>query len=300
MQSSKLGYFIKLVFVFLLVVAGFISLLKETVFVTHKAEVKERQTVLSEASVSSIVPLDNLKSEITPVAINSTNDYMVRVPILMYHHVRSCIPITQTLNFGLSVTPEQLDQQLSYIRQNGYQTISLNDLADALENKTPLPPRSLILTFDDGYRDFYTSAFPLLKKYNLRAVSFYIVGYSNYPDYMNWDMVREIHDSGLVDVESHTMDHPMLTKLTPDQERAEIFDSKRILEEQLNKKVNYFDYPYGDLNDQVVSLVAQAGYKLAVGVKVGSDLHSSKILDLKRVPINGFDSFDVFKSKLDK
>lgn len=300
MHQSKLGYFIKLVFVFLLVIAGFLSLLKETVFVTKKAEVKELQTVLSEASITSSVPLDNLKSEITPVSITSTNDYMVRVPILMYHHIRSGIPVTQTLNFGLSVSPELLDQQLAYIRQYGYQTISLNDLADSLDNKTPLPPKALILTFDDGYRDFYTAAFPLLKKYNLRAVSFYIVGYANYPDYMNWNMVREIHNSGLVDVESHTIDHQMLTKLPVEQEKSEIFDSKRILEENLNKKVNFFAYPYGDLNDQVINLVAQAGYKLAFGVKVGSDLRSSQQLDLKRVPINGFDSFDIFKAKLDR
>jgi peptidoglycan/xylan/chitin deacetylase (PgdA/CDA1 family) len=116
---------------------------------------------------------------------------------------------------------------------------------------------------------------------------------------MNWDMVRQIHSSGLVDVESHTLGHLMLTQLTPEQERNEIFESKRILEEKLNKKINVFAYPYGDLNDQVVNLVKEAGYKLAFSTRIGSDLHSNERFILKRVSINGFDSFDVFKAKLD-
>ncbi len=299
-QSAKASFFIKILFIFLLLIAGFLSLLKETVFVERKAETLAVENVLGQKVQVEPFYSETLKSEIIPVAINPTLDHTVRVPVLMYHYIRNGIPVTETLSYGLSISPEQLDQQLSYIAQNGYQTISLNDLADSLENKTPLPPKSVILTFDDGYRDFYTTAFPLLKKYNLRAVSFYIVGYSNYPSYMNWDMIREIHSSGLVDVESHTLGHLMLTQLPPDQAKNEIFESKRLLEEKLNKKVNFFAYPYGDYNDEVVSLVVQAGYKLAFGTKVGSDLHASEKYFLKRVPINGFDSFDVFKAKLDK
>ncbi len=298
-KSSKIGFFIKILFVFLLVIAGFLSLLKETVFVIRKAETPSVENVLGKSTQVQQLYSESLKSEITPVSIHSATDYAARVPVLMYHYIRSGISAADTLAYGLSISPEQLDQQLSFIEQNGYQTISLNDLSDALENKTPLPPRSVILTFDDGYRDFYTTAFPLLKKYNLRAVSFYVVGYSNYPGYMNWDMVSEIHKSGLIDVESHTLGHLMLTQLTPEQAKNEIFESKRILEEKLNKKVNFFAYPYGDSNEGIVNLVAQAGYKLAFGTRVGSDLHTGEKLTLKRVPVNGFDSFDVFKAKLD-
>ncbi len=299
MKQSQITYFLKLVFVFSLVIAGFVSLLKETVFVTRRAEVKQSETVLSENIPGQTLAFDSLKSEIKPVKVNSSSDYMVRVPVLMYHYIRTGVPVTETLSQGLSVGPEMLDQQLNYIAQNGYQTISFNDLYEALENKTPLPPKSVILTFDDGYRDFYTTAFPLLKKYNLRAVSFYVVGYYNYPGYMNWDMVSEIHSSGLVDVESHTLGHLMLTTLPIEAAKNEIFESKRILEEKLQKKVNYFAYPYGDFNEGVVNLVKEAGYKLAFSTRVGSDLHSSEKMFLKRVSVNGYDSFDVFKAKLD-
>jgi peptidoglycan/xylan/chitin deacetylase (PgdA/CDA1 family) len=281
-----------------LIIAGFLSFLKEAVFVERKVEKAKTERVLGQVAIES-PRFDSLQSEIKATRSTSLSDFTVRLPVLMYHYIRSVAPVTDSLAYSLSVTPEVLDQQLSYIAQNGYQTISLNDLSDSLENHAPLPPKSVILTFDDGYRDFYTTAFPLLKKYNLRAVSFYVVDYFNFPGYMNWDMVREIHKSGLVDVESHTLGHLMLTNLQPDQAKNEIFESKRILEEQLQKKVNYFAYPYGDFNDEVVNLVKSAGYKLAFGTKVGSDLRSSESLFLKRVPVNGFDSFEVFKAKLD-
>lgn len=299
MKQSKFGYFLKLIFVFLLALAGFLSLLKETILSTKQAQTLATVDVLGQKTQSPNIFAESIKNEITPAVFLASNDFTVRVPILMYHYVRVGVPISETISYTLSVTPEQLDTQLQYIQQNGYQTISLNDLYDALENKIPLPPKSVILTFDDGYRDFYTDAFPLLKKYNLRAVSFYIAGYLNYPTYMNLKMLKEIHNSGLVDIESHTVGHLMLTKLTPEQAKTEIFESKKILEQSLRKKVNYFAYPYGDLNESIVTLVKDAGYKLGFSTRVGSDQHQSEKYYLKRITVSGYDSFDTFKTKLD-
>lgn len=291
--------FIKLLFIVVLIIAGFLSLLKETVFVTKKSPQVKAQKVLSVRNIPvQTLSALNFSPQVTATTSTLRSDFTVHVPVLMYHYIRSGISITENISYGLSITPEVLEQQLKYIADNGYQTISLNDLSDSLDNHTPLPPKSVVLTFDDGYRDFYTTAFPLLKKYNLRAVSFYVVDYFNYPGYMTWDMVKEIHNSGLVAFESHTLGHLMLTSLKPEEARREVFESKKILEEVLNKKVTVFAYPYGDFNDEIVNLVKEAGYKLAFSTRIGSDSHSSERFILKRVSVNGFDSFDVFKAKL--
>lgn len=229
----------------------------------------------------------------------SASTFVLRIPILMYHYVRTGIPITDQLSYRLSVTPVVLEEQLKFLADNGYFTISLVDLETSLENRLPLPPKSVVLTFDDGYRDFYSSAFPLLKKYNLRAVSFYVVDYANYPGYMSWDMVKEIQESGLVDVESHTLSHLPLSKLVSEQKTKEIFESKKLLEQKLEKKVNYLAYPYGDFDDSVVQLTQQAGYHLAFGTNSGTRHTKGEKFFLKRVAVNGEDSFETFKYKLD-
>ncbi len=290
----------KLLFVTLIIFGG-IYFLSQQIFHTEVKKPNLVPEVLAESSTSQ--PLEPLVQPVFPTvqvsqSPGSVADFSVSIPVLMYHYVRTGVAVTDQMSYQLSVAPEMLDQQLSYLHDQGFQTISLSDLDESLSEGTPLPPKSVILTFDDGYRDFYTSAFPLLKKYNLRAVSFYIVGYSNYPTYMNWDMVKEIHNSGLVDVESHTLSHFLLTKLPLDQQRKEIFDSKKTLEEILHKKVNYFAYPYGDFNQQVLSLAAEAGYKLAFGTDPGLQQKSSEKLSLKRITISGFDNFDKFVEKL--
>lgn len=298
MRASSSNYLLKLIFVFVLIIAGALSLLKETSYNQQPKPPQNRERILNEKTSPNPLIEGSLAPKINLLSSNSIGDYTVKVPILMYHYIRSGVPVTEELSYNLSVSPEVLDQQLSFLASNGYQTISLNDLYDSLENAIPLPPKSVILTFDDGYRDFYTSAFPLLKKYNLRAVVFYIVGYFNYPGYMTWNMLAEIHNSGLVDIESHTLGHPMLTKIDYIEAKREVVDSKKILEQKLNKKVKYFAYPYGDYDQGVVNLVKEVGYNLAFGTVPGSVLRKSESYTLHRVGISGFDSFEQFVTKL--
>lgn len=296
---SRLSYFLKLIFVLVLISTGLLSFLKETSFFNQRPKLSQnQQRSLTEKIFPNSLVANSLVPKINFLTNNATGDYVIKVPILTYHHIRSDVPLTEELTYGYSVSPAVLDQQLSFLANNSYQTISLNDLNDSLENTTPVPPKSVILTFDDGYRDFYTLAFPLLKKYNLRAVVFYIVGYFNYPSYMTWNMLAEIHNSGLVDVESHTLEHPLLTKIDSNEAKREIFESKKILEQKLNKKIKYFAYPYGNYDERVVNLVKEAGYNLAFGTLPGSTLRKSARFILHRVGISGFDSFEQFKTKL--
>src|SRR3990172_5629790 len=263
------GNFFKKVLISIFILAGCFSFLKEFYWTefsnvnrielnTPKIRVNKILATSSQTKLADEVASVSAKQKLNVVA---KNDFVVNIPVLMYHYVRDAVPPSEELSYHLSVRIEELDKQFSYLAQNGYQTLSLNDLYESLVNRTPLPPKSVVITFDDGYRDFYFNAFPIIKKYNLRVVSFYVVNYTTYPNYMDWPMLREIHSSGLVDVESHTLSHFLLTTLSKEEARKEIFESKRILEESLNKKINYFAYPYGDYNEDVVNLVSEAGYR---------------------------------------
>jgi peptidoglycan/xylan/chitin deacetylase (PgdA/CDA1 family) len=288
---------LKTFFISLLIVAGLASLIKETVF-QNRGEVLAANNYSTTTGLQDFLLEHYLNNTGSKIEKSEKGSFSLRVPVLMYHYIRRGILPRDRIPYILTVTPEDFDKQLGFLSSEGYQTISLNDLYDSLENKTPLPKKSVILTFDDGYKDFYTNVFPLLKKYNFRAVNFFITGYTSNSLYMNWDELREIHESGLVDIESHTLSHFDLTKIPLEVAMREIFDSKKILEENLKKKVNYFAYPYGSYNNLIVDLVKKAGYKLAFSTNPGVDLHSSEQFFLKRVTVSGFDTLETFKAKL--
>lgn len=292
------GYLLKSFLIIFVVLGGIISLIIQFFPTVEIASAQTEKVASFSATVADdFIPQATSSAQIAPEKLNN---FSVRVPVLMYHYIRNNLAITDELSFKLSVSPQNLEQQLSYLAENGYLTLSLGDLYESLETQTPLPPKSVVLTFDDGFRDFYTTAFPLLKKYNLRAVNFYVAGYAGYPGYMNWDMVREMHRSGLVDIQSHTLSHLPLTKLAPEIRHKEIVESKAILEANLNKKVNYFAYPYGEYDETVIQLTAAAGYRLAFSTRPGGLQLPSEKYFLKRTSINGQDDLEVFKYKLEK
>lgn len=298
--------FLKKVFVSVLILAGLMSFLKEFYW-DEFSNVNRIEMTIPKIRANQILATSSatrLANEVASISarqkldVVAKDDYVLNVPVLTYHYIRDAVPPTEELSYHLSVKTADLDNQFAYLAKNGFQTISLNDLYESLVNHTPLPPKSVVLTFDDGYRDFYFNAFPIIKKYNLRVVSFYVVNYTGYPNYMDWAMLREIHNSGLVDVESHTLSHFLLTKLSSEEARKEIFESKRILEEGLGKKVNYLAYPYGDYNEEIVNLVREAGYRLSFSTRPGTELRSSEQLFLKRVTVSGFDTIETFRVKL--
>ncbi len=303
MENKNQSNFIQIILVILIVVFGAISAANQLFISKGTAIIPseiQAQTFNTFPSMDTTLPKLQTNAVVSSVSEKQvgTEEFEVKVPILTYHHVRDVLLVADRSDIEFSVSPKSLEEQLSYLHDKGFQTLSLNDLAASFENREPLPPKSVILTFDDGFRDFYTNAFPLLKKYNMRAVSFYVVGYSKFPGYMDTQMLREIHNSGLVDVQAHSMSHLMLTKLTPEEQRSEIFESKRILEEILSKKVNYFAYPYGDFDQNIINLVREAGYKLAFGTLPGDILRKSDYLSLPRLAVTGFDDLKRFSQKL--
>ncbi|NGQ94507.1 polysaccharide deacetylase family protein [Brevibacillus sp. SYP-B805] len=210
-----------------------------------------------------------------------------QVPILMYH----CISAGSN---NLYVEPQRFDLQLRNLLKQGYTPITSRELVKSWFSGTPLPARPIVLTFDDGYRDNYTNAFPLLKKYRVKATLFVITGAVGKPNYLTWPQIEEMAKSGLVDVESHTVHHPDMSKLTPEQARMELTVSKAMLEAHLHQPVTLFAYPMGIYRPFLFPILREAGYQAAFTTRSGLTQYYNGLYTLKRLHVVNTDTFAEF------
>jgi peptidoglycan/xylan/chitin deacetylase (PgdA/CDA1 family) len=215
-------------------------------------------------------------------AINPSN---LKLPILMYHRIDANHLPGEKDPFGLMVSPANFESQLIYLKQNGYSTIGLDDLYKAFYTGQKLPAKSVILTFDDGFQDNYTYAFPLLKKYQYKGTFFVVTGYTNNnPHYMTSAEIEEMSDSGM-DIESHTVSHLHLDRLTPEQVTKELSESKKALRELTGKDIFFMAYPFGSYSLSVAQTAQNSGYIMAVTTKPGKNQVSTSPFDLERIMI---------------
>lgn len=198
-----------------------------------------------------------------------------KVPTLMYHSITDDMSyIEYPIN---AVSPINFEKQLQYIRDNNYQTIFFEDLENLGKYTRPI-----LLTFDDGFIDFYNEAFPLLKKYNQKATLFIIVGYISCENYCTVEQLKEMEESGLVDVQVHTQSHQNLTTIVGEKLEAEVVESKKILSKYLNnKQINSICYPYGAYNKKVSNLVSK-NYTYAITMDEGC--YDTKLYSLQEIP----------------
>lgn len=212
--------------------------------------------------------------KIAAVAHAAAPTTMMNVPIVIYHQ-----------------TPADFERQLTTLLAKGYVTISLDELYNAATSGSKLPPKPIVLSFDDGFANQMT-AFQILSKYQQKAVYYVFPGggciglertrFDCGDDYLNWDKVIELDKSGLVTIASHTMTHANLTALDSDMALWQLSQSKEILETKLGHPVRHFAYPYGALNQRITELVRQAGYVTAVTTKSGTEFTPAQLLSLPR------------------
>jgi len=201
-----------------------------------------------------------------------------KVLVLNFHKI-------DMLEHALSVAPADFDHQMQYLSEQGYHTITPNELFKALKKGAELPDKPILITFDDGYADNYVNAYPILKKYGFTATFFVITDFiSHDPRFMTWQQIREMHDNGFT-IGSHTVHHTPLTELTNEQVTTELIDSSQMIEQKIGEKPRFFAYPTGAYNDEVRRLVHQAGYKLAFTVRYGQVDSDSNLCSVERIPI---------------
>lgn len=191
----------------------------------------------------------------------------VNIPILLYHYLEP-IDTKDRLRAGMTVTPEKFAEQLDLIKRSGVETLTISQVA-ALLGGSAAKGKKIALTFDDGYRDFYQYAFPLLKKYQIKATVYVIYNAINDPAYLSEEMIKEMLSSGLVEIGSHDLDHKKLTSLSAAEARRQIFLSKKMFEERFKIPIHTLAYPYGSFNRPIADLVRAAGYRAAVSVITG-------------------------------
>jgi len=231
-------------------------------------------------------PTANIKNK---VAYERVENF--KVPILMYHYIRDAENEDQ-LGQNLSVSPITFDNQMKWLKENDYATIQLADLADeeriALSKVYGEGKKPVVLTFDDGYTDAYTNALPILKKYDFSGTFFIITAYTEKKSgYLTQSQIDEMKKAGM-EIGSHTLTHPDLTKLDYTNARDQIFISK--------DDALVFCYPAGKYDAQAEKLVKSAGYVAAVTTKSGIATEKSDLFLLPRLRIEDV-SLAVFAKK---
>jgi peptidoglycan/xylan/chitin deacetylase (PgdA/CDA1 family) len=251
------------------------------------------------------------------------------IPILMYHSVSdgtvgnggedkreaAAHPYYRT-----STSPQRFAEQIHYLHGNGYCTVSLAEAVSGLGGQSPAADaqvagkqgadKQVVITFDDGYQDFYRHAFPVLSQCGFSATVFLPTAYIGESpisfkgrDCLTWTEVRELNQHG-IRFGSHTVTHPQLRELSCAAVKDEISGSKKTIEEKLGGEVDSFAYPYAfpqtdtDFRNMLRDLLLQAGYRNGVCTIVGSARSRSDPFFMERLPVNSCDDGALFQAKL--
>jgi len=221
--------------------------------------------------------------------------------VLMYHRVRALSERDQ-----LSVSPQRFAEQLECL--SARRVVGLDTVLRELQ--TGIMDPAVALTFDDGYADNLTSALPLLERHNIPATIFVVTEfcdgahrhprYRSEPDvHLNWEQVRHLAAHPLIEIGSHTVTHPLLANLDDEAARREIVDSRRQLEDRLDRPVRFFCYPSGNFSVRDTRLVAAAGYQGAVTVHPGRNGRGISPFLVNRTEVTDDDRSDDLRAKLD-
>ncbi len=203
------------------------------------------------------------------------------VPVLMYHK------IGPEAGNDAVIAEARFAEHMEYLHRHGYRTLSLTELEDYLAGRMELPPKPVVITFDDGYRDTYEVALPILKRYGFKSAIFVLLNDSE--RYLTWTEMREMKAAGM-DVEPHGYTHRDLGAMSPAQQAAEIAKAKEILDRGLGQDSRYFCYPNGSYDGSTLRLLRENGFRLAVTIEPGWVKRGDNPLLLKRVWMgNGVD-----------
>ena len=229
-----------------------------------------------------------------------------RLPILLYHRITASGGHPQTARYRLA--PEAFERQLRYLSDTGYRSVDLEEWRRALDRKAPLPERAVVITFDDAYRDFHDTAWPLLERHGFTAIVFVVsgeIGGVNRWDaalgdevpLLDWPDIRALRDAG-VTFGSHGETHQPLTGLTHVDLVREATRSRATLEVGLSRRVDALAYPYGDIDPASMQLVGACGYTFGLTCRPGPSMLMDSPLDLPRIEVSGTAPFDAFVRSL--
>ena len=210
------------------------------------------------------------------------------VPILLYHHIGYSLQ-GDTKYY---VTPEMFDQQMNLLYQWGYKTISVDLLVKAITQGADLPPKPVLLTFDDGSDTVYARALPIMQRYGFTGTAYIVYYYIGFTNYMKVDQIQALAAAGW-EIGSHGLSHKDLTT-PPYTQMDEVVESRKRLEALLGLPVLSFAYPFGAYDDDALSYVHKAGYLAAMGLGNETIQNDKNLFYLSRQAINGSEDLKIF------
>lgn len=221
------------------------------------------------------------------------------VPVLMYHRIDNLTDKEKRspLARDLTVSPDDFEAQIKLLVENDFTILTVADVQAAMLNKTELPERAVAITMDDGYRDNFEQAFPILKKYKVPATIFLVGNTVEGPRHLSWANIAEMRTAG-VRYGSHTMSHSDLPTLADVALDQELVGSKKFFEAKLGESIETLAYPAGRFDDRVVDHVRRAGYLTAWDKGGGPVMPGDDPFRLPRVRVNGGTSLKDFKRKV--
>jgi peptidoglycan/xylan/chitin deacetylase (PgdA/CDA1 family) len=210
------------------------------------------------------------------------------VPILMYHYVSTLPPDADDYRIGLTVEPDLFRAHLQYLYDAGYTTTSLYELNEALLIGTPLPPKPVILTFDDGYIDHYATVFPILKEFGFTGTFFIITGRADTddPNYLSWGQIQEMASAGM-SMESHTKTHADLRARSYDFLVYELLGSIESLRAHTGQPTRMFCFPAGRYDERTLEVLQSLSTWRAVTTHFGALHTTDNLLELPRLRVTG-------------
>lgn len=200
--------------------------------------------------------------------MNSLYGPCAYVPVLFWHHVQDMEVAKADGHASLTVATGIFQQQMQYLKDHGYTTIRPEQLVAFFDSGTPLPPKPVLLTFDDGYDDFGSDAAPILRQFGFQAVSFIPTGLINNPGFMSWDTVSQLAGSGIY-FGNHTWSHQNMGAAAATDEREITTADTQLTQHGLNQ-AKVFAYPYGTPNAYASQILSRLGYSLAFTTYGGS------------------------------
>mgnify|MGYP001576691464 CR=1 FL=1 len=216
------------------------------------------------------------------ISLKLVLDYAYRLPVLMYHS----IDYTDDKSNRMTVSPEVFAKQIKFLSDKKYNVIPLAEAVDYIGKKTRPPAKTVAITLDDGYENNYIYAYPILKRYKIPATIFVVTDLAGKEGFMTWDQIRELSDSGLIEIGSHTVSHYWLQYLDDKLLKHELEDSKEIIETRLGREARFICYPMGSYDERVKQAARHAGYKAAFATKPTRTLPNYDIYEIKRVRIS--------------
>jgi peptidoglycan/xylan/chitin deacetylase (PgdA/CDA1 family) len=210
----------------------------------------------------------------------------IRVPILMYHYVSLPPANADDLRIELSLDPALFAEHITYLRDNNFQAISLYEISVALRFGHPLPPKPVVLTFDDGHLDHYTHVFPVLRANDFAGTFFVITAYADRrtPGHLTWEHINEMATAGM-HIEPHTKNHFDLRNRDRDLLVYEILGSVESIAGHLGRQPVGFAYPAGQYDEAALAVMRQTPLKAAVTTRHGALLTSTEMLEMPRLRV---------------